>query len=233
MELVKQAVHQRYKLREVPVPLDNDGDLWENEDAVNGIDDDGDGAVDEDPVDYQPLRGASAGVIRLYDPDLQHDPQRGKWNIAHLLCIEHNANDGLTTSTEGKQHAVLVRVPVSLMDKAGEYRFVISARDSHADREKGHRQKWALERNQTTMQIPIIYINGHYAGAAWHGAWCRLPNEVGKRTEYFNPALVNAAVQWVLDNTQNKQIRAAVNGGFFNPTQPEDVLGHVGEAKGN
>ncbi|MCS6859280.1 MAG: hypothetical protein NZT92_03035 [Abditibacteriales bacterium] len=48
---------RRYKLREVPVPLDNDGDLWENEDPMNGIDDDGDGAVDEDPVDYQPLRG--------------------------------------------------------------------------------------------------------------------------------------------------------------------------------
>ncbi|MCS6859281.1 MAG: hypothetical protein NZT92_03040 [Abditibacteriales bacterium] len=43
---------------------------------------------------------------------------------------------------------MLVRVPVSLMDKAGGYRFVISAKDSHADREKGHRGKWALERNQ-------------------------------------------------------------------------------------
>jgi len=46
---------RRYKLREVPVPLDNDGD----------------GLVDEDPEDSQPLRGASEGFIRLYDPDLQ------------------------------------------------------------------------------------------------------------------------------------------------------------------
>ncbi|MDW8367287.1 MAG: hypothetical protein RMK49_15720 [Abditibacteriales bacterium] len=28
---------------------------------MNGIDDDGDGAVDEDPVDYQPLRGVGGG----------------------------------------------------------------------------------------------------------------------------------------------------------------------------
>ncbi len=141
---------RRYKLREVPVPLDNDGDTWENEDPVNGIDDDGDGAVDEDPEDYQPLRNASEGWIRLYDPDLQHDPVNGKWNIANLLCIEHNTNDGLLTSTEGLQHSVKVKVPVGLMRKLGDYRFVISARDSHADREKGHRQKWALERNQAT-----------------------------------------------------------------------------------
>ncbi|MCS6859288.1 MAG: hypothetical protein NZT92_03075 [Abditibacteriales bacterium] len=110
---------------------------------MNGIDDDGDGAVDEDPEDYQPLRGASAGKIALYDPDLQKVTE---WSISGLLCIEHNASDGLTTSAEGKQHSVLVRVPVSLMDKAGGYRFVISARDSRADREKGHRQKGALER---------------------------------------------------------------------------------------
>jgi hypothetical protein len=222
---------RRYKLREVPVPLDNDGDGWENEDPVNGVDDDGDGAVDEDAVDYQALRGASEGYIRLYYVDeLQ---KLAEWTIPSLLCVDHNTNDGLTTSTAGLQHSVLVKVPVALMDKAGEYRFVISAKDSHADREKGHRQKWALERNQTREEVPIVYINGTYAGAAWHGAWCRMPKEVGKRTEYFDPAPVNAAVKWVLDNTQNKQIRAAVNGGFFNLNQPEEVLGHVGEAKGN
>jgi hypothetical protein len=75
----------------------------------------------------------------------------GEWTIPSLPCIEHNANDGLQTSTEGLQHSVLVKVPVALMDKAGEYRFVISAKDSHADREKGHRNKWALERNQGNL----------------------------------------------------------------------------------
>jgi hypothetical protein len=136
---------RRYKLREVPVPLDNDGDLFENEDWVDGVDNDGDGLVDEDPEDSQPLLGASEGYIRLYDPDLQMVQQ---WSIPSLLCIEHNIHDGLRTSAEGLQHTVLVKVPIALMDKAGEYRFVISAKDSHADREKGHRAKWALERNQ-------------------------------------------------------------------------------------
>ncbi|MCS6859285.1 MAG: hypothetical protein NZT92_03060 [Abditibacteriales bacterium] len=98
---------RRYKLREAPVPLDNDEDLRENEDAVNGRDDDGDGAVDEDPGDYQPLRGASAGVIRLYY--VEELQKLAEWSIPSLLCVEHNANDGLTTSTEGKQHSVLIR----------------------------------------------------------------------------------------------------------------------------
>jgi hypothetical protein len=53
------------------------------------------------------------------------------------------------------QHSVLVKMPVGLMDKAGDYRFVISAKDSHADREKGHRQKWALERNQKIITYPM------------------------------------------------------------------------------
>ncbi len=96
------------------MPLDNDGDMWENEDVVNGIDDDGDGAVDEDPEDYQPLRGASEGWIRLYYVDeLQ---KLAEWAIPSLLYVEHNANDGLLTSAEGLQHSVLVKVPVALMD---------------------------------------------------------------------------------------------------------------------
>jgi hypothetical protein len=80
-----------------------------------------------------------------------------EWTIPSLLCVEHNANDGLTTSVEGMQHSVLVKVPIALMDKAGDYRFVISAKDSHADREKGHRQKWALERNQKwqVLNVPL------------------------------------------------------------------------------
>jgi hypothetical protein len=141
---------RRYKLREALVPLDNDGDGWENEDAVNGFDDDGDGAVDEDPEDYQPLRGASEGVIRLYYVDELE--KKAEWAIPDLFCWEHGWEDGLRTSVEGLQHTVLLEVPVSLMAKAWDYRFVISVKDSHADREKGHRQKWALERNQRAQE---------------------------------------------------------------------------------
>jgi len=97
------------------IRLDNgvDGDLsdgGEGHALDAGYGQDGDGVVDEDLEDYQPVRGVS----------------------------------------EGLQHSVLVKVPIALMDKAGEYRFVISAKDSHADREKGHRAKWALERNSIT-----------------------------------------------------------------------------------
>ncbi|MCS6859277.1 MAG: hypothetical protein NZT92_03020 [Abditibacteriales bacterium] len=35
----------KYRLREVPVPLDNDGDIWENEDPEDGMDNDGDELV--------------------------------------------------------------------------------------------------------------------------------------------------------------------------------------------
>jgi hypothetical protein len=109
--------------------------------------------VDEDPEDYQALRGAPEGWIRLYYVDeLQ---KLAEWTIPSLQCIEHDANDGLMTSVEGMQHSVLVKMPVGLMDKAGDYRFVISAKDSHEDREKGHRQKWALERNQTLKRRKI------------------------------------------------------------------------------
>ncbi|MCS6859033.1 MAG: hypothetical protein NZT92_01785 [Abditibacteriales bacterium] len=38
-------LHPPLQVREASVPLDNDGDGWENGDAVNRRDDDGDGAA--------------------------------------------------------------------------------------------------------------------------------------------------------------------------------------------
>jgi hypothetical protein len=80
----------------------------------------------DDEVDGE-LTDAGEGYAPLYDPDLQ---KVGEWTIPSLPCIEHNANDGLRTSVEGLQHSVLVKVPVALMDKAGEYRFVLEFRQN-------------------------------------------------------------------------------------------------------
>ncbi len=152
---------RQYKLREAMVPLDNDGDMWENEDWVDGIDADGDGFTDEDPEDYQPLRGASEGWIRLYYVDELEE--KAEWAIPDLFCWEHGWEDGLRTSAEGLQHTVLLAVPAALMEKSGEYRFVISAKDSHADREKGHRQKWALKRNMVASVATQVNFDFDYA----------------------------------------------------------------------
>jgi hypothetical protein len=69
---------RRYKLREVPVPLDNDGDLFENEDWVDGVDNDGDGVVDEDPEDYQPLRGRRRGLFGCMTRICKRDSIKGR-----------------------------------------------------------------------------------------------------------------------------------------------------------
>ena len=64
-----------------------------------------------------------------------------------LLCLEHNKNDGLIAGLEGVRHEVLVPVPVSLMQKAGTYYFVLHFEDNHADKYKDHQVKPALDGN--------------------------------------------------------------------------------------
>ena len=142
--------------------IDRDGDGWIKEDWIDGRDDDNDGLVDEDPLgwDEDPPDGidndrdgltdedgpdpvnASKGEIILYDPDLE--PVK-TWDLQSLLCLEHNANDGLVASLEGVRHGVLVPVPVSLMQKAGTYYFVLRVWDNHANLHKDHQVKPALE----------------------------------------------------------------------------------------
>ncbi|MDW8028557.1 MAG: Ig-like domain-containing protein [Armatimonadota bacterium] len=184
---------------------DRDGDKRFDEDWVDGIDNDGDGRVDEDPGggwDEDPEDGrdndgdgrvdedrpnpvnASRGEVLLYDPDLE---MVASWDLQSLLCLEHNENDGLVASLEGVRHGVLVRVPVSLMQKAGTYYFVLRVWDNHAHLHKDHQVKPALELN-SSARIPeahnYIDTDGYkdyytYFHAATVGYQKKLPDGSG------------------------------------------------------
>jgi hypothetical protein len=51
-----------------PQQLDNDGDGQVNEDPVDGVDNDNDGKTDEDPVDFYPQTAMDLVVCQLFDP---------------------------------------------------------------------------------------------------------------------------------------------------------------------
>jgi len=51
-----------------PQQLDNDGDGQVNEDPVDGVDNDNDGKTDEDPVDFYPQTAMDLVVCQLIDP---------------------------------------------------------------------------------------------------------------------------------------------------------------------
>jgi len=156
--------------------VDSDGDKRFDEDWVDGIDNDGDGMVDEDPgggwdedmpdgrdndgdglvdEDGPDPVNASQGQVLLYDPDLE---LVASWDLSSLLCLEHNANDGLVASLEGVRHGVLARVPVSLMQKEGTYYFVLRVWDNHAHLHKDHQVKPALEMNARESSSVINLI---------------------------------------------------------------------------
>ncbi|MER3501091.1 MAG: hypothetical protein C4295_06350, partial [Candidatus Fervidibacterota bacterium] len=66
--------------------------------------------------------------------------------------VEHEATDGLKAHPEGLLHGVILRVPVSVMEKAGVYRFVLHFYDDYADSYKNHQVKAALEVNILIQQ---------------------------------------------------------------------------------
>jgi len=178
-------------------------------------------------------RDATWGEIWLYDPDFE---RVSEWAVPMLECVVHGWNDGLVANPNGEMHGVIIPVPVSVMGKAGTYRFVLHFYDDYADTYKNHQVKAALEVNQKYLELPIVYITGVFAGSEWYGAWCRMPSQVHKLTHRFNPAQSRGAVNFVTNNTGKGQIRAAVNGGFFTPVtqDPQDrvyMLGEVGTGK--
>ena len=69
--------------------------------------------------------------------------------FASLLCLEHNENDDLVAGSDGVRYGVLVPVPVSLMQKAGTYYFVLRVWDNHVHLHEDHQVKPALEVNQS------------------------------------------------------------------------------------
>jgi hypothetical protein len=83
-------------------------------------------------------RNSSRGEIWLYDPELER--VQG-WGVPMLVCVVHGWNDGLGANPDGEVHGVIIPVPVSLMDKAGTYRFVLHFYDDYADTYKNHQVK--------------------------------------------------------------------------------------------
>jgi hypothetical protein len=162
----------------IDVALDENGNpIWEAQLAGR---DEGD---PDDPQDdafliivrYYRLRDtlgkdAYSGKVILYNPSLQ--PVKD-WDLAGLHCIEHEDTDGLKATLEGLQHAVRINVPVGLMPELEgadsmtdeelrnlQYRFVLWITDDHANEEKGHRRKPALERNAKGVVPPKIRVVG-------------------------------------------------------------------------
>jgi hypothetical protein len=154
--------------------------------------------MDEDP--QNPV-DASAGEILVYDPDLEplRDEQGNirRIDIRSLPCVEHNRADGLRASLEGLYHGVIVRVPVSFVQKSGSYHFVIRAWDNHAHLHKDHKVKPALEVNSDIFvwkgKIKEIgfylwdYVcqkewNGHSYNAKLRWDWAKdIPGRTGEQ----------------------------------------------------
>jgi hypothetical protein len=99
------------------------------------------------------------------------------------------------------------------MQKAGSYHFVIQVWDNQAHLHKDHQVKLALEMNQRAQQLPpIVYI--HHEN--WHVAWCLPGRGVQFATVRADPAEY-CVVRDFTDATPLSQVRAAINGGFFDP----------------
>jgi len=64
---------------------------------------------------------------------------------------------GLIASPNGEVHGVIIPVPVSLMEKAGTYRFVLHFYDDYADSYRNHQVKAALEVNQQ-LPSPALHV---------------------------------------------------------------------------
>jgi NlpC/P60 family. len=72
-----------------------------------------------------------------------------------LQCVVHEGCDGLTANPSGEIHGVIISVPVSLMEKAGTYTFVLHFYDDYADSYRNHQVKAALEVNAPAE--PLIF----------------------------------------------------------------------------
>jgi hypothetical protein len=92
-----------------------------------------------------PVLNASEGKVMMYDPDLA---KVDEWNVSSLPCRKHsNATDGLTASSTGLEHELLIKVPTGLINRAGEYIFVAAMKDGHTNDYRAHDNRWTKELN--------------------------------------------------------------------------------------
>jgi len=115
----------------------------------------------EDFVFMGESKDASEGEVWLYNPDLE---KVGTWEISSLQCLNHdNECDGLHAVYEeghDTRHALLVPVPVSMMEYAGTYIFVLRIKDNHPELYRDHQHRWTLELNATSRPAGVCVYKG-------------------------------------------------------------------------
>ena len=190
----------------------------------------------EDFVFMGESKDASEGEVWLYNPDLE---KVGTWEISSLQCLNHdNECDGLHAVYEeghDTRHALLVPVPVSMMDEGGTYIFVLHIKDDHPELYRDHQHRWTLELNSIKMKAMIEDLTvplglDPFDTRTAHIAWCRkeFMSKIWKRTIDLAGGTANPGRTWVFSwpvyedqelaewfGTRPKHIRAGLNGQMF------------------
>lgn len=114
--------------------------------------------------DGWPVKDATEGTLKLYDPEMH---LKATWSVAGLQCMVHTGQcDGLHPGPLGEPetHALKVPVSTSLMDVAGDYRFVLHAVDDHAADYRDHRfTKPSMDLNAVISRCAVaIYCCDDY-----------------------------------------------------------------------
>jgi hypothetical protein len=144
---------------------------------------------------------------------------------------EHGVmHEGEDIDGDGEPDGIAV-YEFSADDPFGEWRVLWTGADAAGPR-SAHRRTHDMQRMlvanlSTPAYLPIVYIKGVHEGADWHGAWLRARHE-NCSTRYFHPV---RRVATDLNSAPNA-IRAGVNGGFFNLSEPYDPAGFTGTGSG-
>lgn len=112
----------------------------------------------EDSVFMGESKDVSEGEVWLYNPDLE---KVGTRDVSSLQCLNHdNECDGLPAVYEeghDTRHALLVSVPISIMDEGGTYIFVVHIKDDHPERYRDHQHRWTLELS-ATVKLKVFWV---------------------------------------------------------------------------
>ena len=134
-------------------------------------------------------RDASWGEIWLYDPDLV---KVQGWGVPMLVCVVHGWNDGLGANPNGEVHGVIISVPVSLMEKAGTYRFVLHFYDDYTDSYRNHQVKAASEVN--ALAEPLRFeVSTDPSGDSQEG---HPGHQIGKKEKTKFYVVIKATLNW-------------------------------------
>jgi len=109
-----------------------------------------------------------------------------------LVCVVHGWNDGLGANPNGEVHGVIISVPVSLMEKAGTYRFVLHFYDDYADSYRNHQVKAASEVN--ALAEPLRFeVSTDPSGDSQEG---HPGHQIGKKEKTKFYVVIKATLNW-------------------------------------